>query len=113
MSGYNAEVTAQENEPNDALVAQRLWEKLKKAENNARLMAELLIEVANAEADMASVSGTMFEALADVHDVFIDELPGIAHDARVARKNMRQTEWGDDLGYLHEWDLELDEDWRG
>jgi hypothetical protein len=112
MSGYTADFTAQENEPNDALVAQRLYEAMKRNEHTMRLMAELLISVADAEADMGSVSGTMFEALADVHDSFIDVMPGIAHDARVARKNMRQTEWGDDLGYLHEWDLELDEEWQ-
>lgn len=82
-------------------------------QDTARLMAELLIEVANSEADMGSVSGTMFEALEAVYGRFIDsDMPGIAHDARVARKNMRQTEWGSDLGYLNEWDLELDEEWR-
>lgn len=36
MSGYNAEITAQENEPSDALVAQRLWERLKKADEIGR-----------------------------------------------------------------------------
>lgn len=80
-------------------------------ESNARLMAELVIETAAVGAEMGCVLGTSFDALADVYAVFIDYMPGIAHDARVARKQMRETEWGDDLGTVYEWDLELDEEW--
>jgi hypothetical protein len=79
-------------------------------QDKARLMAELLIEVANSEAEMGSVSGTMFDALGDVYAVFVNTIPDIAIDAQEARKNMRQTEWGNEFK-ADDFDLELDPEW--
>lgn len=62
------------------------------AENVARLMAELVISIADNEADMGVPTGTAYDALWDVYMQFEGTaLDGIAEDARRTRKRMRDA----------------------
>jgi hypothetical protein len=63
------------------------------AENIARLMAELVISIADNEADMGVPTGTAYDALWDVYLQFegTKGLQGIADDARRVRKVMRKV----------------------
>lgn len=69
-----------------------------------------LIWVARSEADMGSVSGTMFDALGETYDDIKDIDPSTADEILQARKEMRQTEWGGDFS-PEDYDLPLDPEW--
>ena len=75
------------------------------AENVARLMAELVISIADNEAEMGVPTGTAYDALCDVYMQFngTEGLQGIADDARRTRKVMRKA--ADEQGW--ELDSEL------
>lgn len=73
------------------------------AENVARLMAELVISIADNEASLGVPTGTAYDALWDVYLQFEGTgLQGIADDARRTRQVMREA--GDDEGI--EFDVE-------
>ena len=110
MSGYNAEITAQENEPSDALVAQRLWERLQKSEKLNKQLAYYVIGNAETEAEMGSVCESTYDSLLDIYFIFEGDAE-MQSDVLVARKAMRQNEWGIEFR-AEEFDLELDEDWQ-
>jgi len=62
------------------------------AENVARLMAELVISIADNEAEMGVPTGTAYDALFDVWQQFKGTgLHGIAEDARRTRSIMRDA----------------------
>lgn len=110
MSGYNAEFTAQENEPSDALVAQRLWERLQKSEKLNKQLAYYVIGNAETEADMGSVCESTYDSLLDIYFIFEGDSE-MQNDVLVARKAMRQNEWGIEFR-AEEFDLDLDPDWQ-
>lgn len=87
-------------------------------EKLAQLASVNLIWVASSEADMGSVSGTMFDALGEVYELLIELGDGLgesystlAEEYLEARKQMRQAEWGNDFE-PSDYDLPLDKEWR-
>ena len=77
----------------------------------ARSMAYIAIGNAETEAELGAVTGSTFESMLDIYHAFPEDAE-LRQDCLVARKAMRQTEWGDELGVIEDFDLELDEEWR-
>lgn len=76
----------------------------------ARQMAYIAIGNAETEAELGSVTGSTFDSLLDIFYAFPDDAE-LRQDCLLARKAMRQTEWGD--GFIATvFDLELDPEWQ-
>jgi hypothetical protein len=76
----------------------------------AKRLAWIAIGNAETEAEIGLVAGTTFESMIDIYDMFSGDNE-IQRDVLIARKTMRQSEWGCDFRAT-EFDLELDPEWQ-
>ena len=76
----------------------------------ARQMAYIAIGNAETEAEIGAVTGSTFDSLLDIYNAFPDDAE-LRQDCLLARKTMRQNEWGD---YFtpEDIDLPLDPEWQ-
>jgi hypothetical protein len=76
----------------------------------ARRMAWIAIGNAETEAELGCVAGTTYDSMLDIYHAFEGD-DEIRNDVLIARKAMRQSEWGLDFR-AEEFDLELDPEWQ-
>lgn len=100
MSGYNAEITAQESEPSEAQVTQRLYDAMKKEQRRARSFAEGIIAISQVELDMGTPSSTMYDQLQEIYLAYVDDAtPGVEEgfvsEVLELRKQFRESEQGE------------------
>lgn len=76
----------------------------------ARQMAYIAISNAETEAEIGAVTGSTFDSLLDIYHAFPDDAE-LRQDCLLARKAMRQNEWGIEFP-VEEFDLPLDPEWQ-
>lgn len=76
----------------------------------ARRMAYIAIGNAETEAELGCVTGSTFETMLDIYDAFPDD-EELRQDCLLARKAMRQNEWGLEFP-AEDFDLPLDAEWQ-